>query len=274
MGKRLNDKSRDILAYRPKINFVEPDIEPGEILAKEEPPQREEISNTREKVKGLAKAVNTLATAVQARVDQKAKDMIIQLDPVTDAAVVQSVKRMYGHEPGMNPNQITYTQYKECKERMRKKGEELGARMKITEEDLAEARNKISAPTGAVTASITEGYLPNIKNPFVQFGGANTPAASNGGLRPELNKKAMIIDPIDMDVLQSYLVRIFVNAIWEKFIRPVFPDFVKDILPEELAEIPADGFSAEELVALGVPVFGYEKPEQAQPDTGATPEDI
>lgn len=264
MAKKLDYQSRGILSYRPNITFVEPEHISGEIEAEVEPAeQAEEIQEMRGKAKSLANAVNTLAAAVQAKADIKAKDMVIKLDPVADAATVASMKRMYGHEK-INPYEITYDQYKRCKERLREKGEELGERMVISTEDLQKVRDAISRPTGSLPGS--DSVLEGIVEPFNQLGGFNTEAARNGGLRPELQDDAQIIEPIDMEVLQAYLVRIFVNAIWEKFFLPLFGSLpvIGELLPEQLVEIPSDGYSAEELVSLGVPVIGYPKPGQEE----------
>ena len=261
MAKKLDFQDRSILSYRPNITFVEPEHKPGEIEALPEPDQAEEVQDLRDKAKRLANAVNTLAIAVQAKADIKAKDMVIKLDPVADAAVVASMKRMYGHEK-INPYEITYEQYKGCKDRLREKGEELGERMIISNDDIRKVKDAVSRPTGSLpgSQSVTEGVV----KPFTQLGGFNTEAAKNGGLRPELQNNAQIIEPIDMEVLQAYLVRIFVNAIWEKFFLPIFGSLpvIGELLPEELVEIPSDGYSAEELVSLGVPVIGYPKPGQ------------
>lgn len=296
MAKKLSDQSRDILSYRPNIAFVEPEQQPGFIEPIEIPTQIEEVQDLRDKAKRLAKAVNTLASAVQARADIKSKDMVIKLDPSADAAVVASVKRMYGHED-INPYEITYDQYRRCKERMREKGEELGERMIISPEDIQKVKDSVTKPASsfggrAVATSLDDIFgndpaAQNIKQvleekpptaqltadqidapPFNQLGGYNTEDAKNGGLRPELQDKGVVIPPIDMELLQAYLVRIFVNAIWEKFVYPLFKNLpiVGELLPEQLVTIPADGFSAEDLVELGVPVFGYPKPEQPEPD--------
>ena len=63
------------------------------------------------------------------------------------------------------------------------------------------------------------------------------------------------------------------NAIWEKFFLPIFGELpvIGELLPEQLVEIPEDGYSAQEMVNLGIPVFGYPKPDQ--PDA-TIPEDI
>lgn len=295
MAKKLSDQSRSILSYRPNISFVEPEQQPGFIEPIEEPIQTEEVQDVRDKVKRLAKAVNQLAASIQAKADIKSKNMTIKLDPIVDASVVASMKRMYGHEK-IDPYQITYAQYKKCKERLREKGEELGKRMIVSPEDLQKVKDSVTKPTSSFegrafkleevfgndlaaekirqsienkppSAQLTGDQIDNL--PFTQLGGFNTKEAKNGGLRPELQDKGIVIPPIDMEVLQAYLVRIFVNAIWEKFVYPLFSQLpvVGELMPEQLVEIPADGFSAQELVDLGVPVLGYPKPEQPNPDT-------
>jgi hypothetical protein len=274
MGKKLSEKSKNILSYRPRIEFIEPDQTPGKIEAIAIPAQREEVQDLRDQVKSLAKAVNTLAAAVQAKADIKAKNMVIKLDPITDAAVIASVKRMYGHTK-INPLEITYEQYRQCKERMRQKGEELGERMIVSEEAIKAIKDAVTKPSASLAGVMDIPDKPSYAQSsadavqaFNQFGGYNTEESSTGGLRPELQEQGVVIPPIDMDVLQAYIVRIFVNAVWEKFVYPLFKELpiVGELLPVQLVEIPSDGYSAEDLVSLGVPVFGYPKPEQPKPN--------
>lgn len=211
MAKRLDDTSRNILAYRPKIDFVEPEVEPGEITPIEVPVQLEEVADERKKVRQLAKAVNALATALQARVDEKAKGLVIKLDPKVDAQAVMAMRRMF---PGADPTRITFDQYKKCKEDMRKKGEEIGKKATITPEQVEKAiQDMATAAAGGAGVGGT----------FNQLGGFNTPDALNGGLRPELNKNAQIIEPLDIDEFQDIMMKILVNFLWKNFIKPVIP---------------------------------------------------
>jgi hypothetical protein len=237
----------DILEYRPTIAYDEPDAKPGDIDPYIEESKHDAQISLQTKAKSLAKSVNALATAIQARVDLKAAEAEVKLDKNTDAAIIASMKRMFGHD-AIDPTVITYEQYKSCKERMRKKGEELGQRTAITPESLNDVQQKIESSG----VSLSE---------FTGLGKAGTPEARNGGLRPELQKDGQLIEPIDVAQLQAYLVRIFVNAVWGKFLLPIFEQVpgMEGILPDQLAEIPPDGYSAQELVNLGIPVIGYEK---------------
>jgi len=141
MGYRLDDFDRSILEFRPKIAFVEPDQKPGEIEGIDYP-QIEDVQDAREKIKRLANAVNVLAGAVQARVDSKAKDMFISLDPTVDQDAIQAMKRRY---PGADPTKITYDQYRECKNGLRAHGEEVAKQAIVTPEQVAKARDDLYA---------------------------------------------------------------------------------------------------------------------------------
>lgn len=210
MAKKLDDASRDLLAYRPQINFVEPEVLPGEIEPLEDPVQLEDIAAERKKVRQLAKAVNALATATQARVDERAKGIIINLDPKVDAQAIMAMRRKF---PDSDPTQITYAQYKECKENMRKKGEEIGKKATISPQDVEKAlQDQAAAAAGE--------FAPGN---FNQLGGYNTPAAIDGGLRPELNTNAQIIEPLDIDEFQDIMMKVLVNFLWKNFIKPVIP---------------------------------------------------
>ena len=211
MAKKLDDASRGLLAYRPQINFVEPDVVPGEIDPIEVPTQLEDVAEARDKVRKLAKAVNVLATATQARVDEKAKGLIINLDPKVDAQAIMAMRRKF---PDNDPTQITYAQYKECKEDLRKKGEEIGKKATITPEQVEKAlQDQAAAAAGEA----------GVGGAFNQLGGYNTPAALDGGLRPEVNKDAQIIEPLDIDEFQDIMIKVLVNFLWKNFIKPVIP---------------------------------------------------
>lgn len=141
MGYRLDDFDRSILEFRPKIAFVEPDQKPGEIEGIDYP-QLEDVQDAREKIKRLANAVNVLAGAVQARVDNKAKDMFITLDPTVDQDTIQAMKRRF---PGADSTKITYAQYRECKNGLRTHGEEVAKQAIVTPEQVEKARDDLYA---------------------------------------------------------------------------------------------------------------------------------
>ena len=119
MTRDLDNDSRNILEQRPEINFVEPEVRPAEIKAG---PELETVENTVQDIHqlvALAEAVETLAAVVQARVDIKAENMIIKLDPSIDAQTIAAMRRMY---PDDDPTRISYENYRQCKENVRIKG--------------------------------------------------------------------------------------------------------------------------------------------------------
>lgn len=248
MSKRLDRTDRDILAFRPNIRYIEPDQQPGEIdPITPDSTQLETIQAERARLKQLAKAINALATATQAKADEKAKGMAIKLDPKVDATVIAAMKRMY---PDDDPTQITYDQYRECKERMIDKGRELGQKVLTTEEDVLAAAASMNRETAA------------------QMGGYGTTDARDGGLRPELDTKAQIIEPLDMDEFQDFLIRILVNFIWKNFIRPILPlppGIGLMMVPEQIASYP-NGMTTGDLVSMGIPILGEKKKKQEEPE--------
>lgn len=221
MTKRLDDNDRDLLSFRPKIDYVEPDIKPGLIdPIVEDVPQLEDIENRRRQVVRLAKAVDTLSAFLQARADEKAKDLKIKLDPAIDAAAIQAMARKF---PGSDPTQITYQQYRSCKDNMRDTGLNVARQALVTSDDVAKVRDD----------------AVNIQN--LKPGGYNTEAANNGGLRPELDRKMRIIEPLDIKDIQIKLICILVDFIWKNFILKAF-NFkivgkkISDFLPQKISK--------------------------------------
>jgi len=218
MAKRLDDESRELLAYRPDIKFIEPEVMPGEIEPIEVPVQLEEIEIERQKVRQLAKAVNVLATAIQARADERAKGMVIELDPKVDAQAVAAMRRKF---PDDDPTKITFEQYRSCKEDMRKRGEEIGKQASISPE---------------------------------QVDRATEPDATN--VRPELDKNSQIIEPLDIPKFQDIVTKILANDLWEKFILDALKPIpgAKSVLPDKLCEVPKDMVGM--MTGMGVSILG------------------
>lgn len=237
MAKEFDDKSRDILRFRPNIGFVEPDQEDQEIDPIEEGPQLEDLLEERKQVRQLAEAVNTLATAVQARVDDKAKEVSIKLDKDVDAQVVQCMRTCY---PDDDPYQITYAQYRSCKDKLRQFGIDTAKKTTLDNDALQKARDQASNSNQGII-----GRSP-------QIGGYNTEDSRNGGLRPELQNVNKIIDPVNMEEFQINMICILVNFIWKNFMMPVFNAAgipqpigisIGDLLPKKLCDpgIPGPG---------------------------------
>jgi len=210
---KLDTNSRDILKFRPNINFVEPDQEEGEIKAQPDPIPFEDIIDERKKIKAYADALKLLAELTQSLIDNEAEGQIIELDSGVDALTIQAMRRSY---PDADPNRIIYGQYKLCEDSIRDHGYKIGQNATITPEDVAKAREAL------------------LKNKDVPIGGLGTEASKNGGLRPELDKKNQIVKPIDLDKFKDELIKVLVNMLWKSFIKPILP---LPFLPDELVKV-------------------------------------
>jgi hypothetical protein len=220
MSRRLDDTSRDILEFRPQIEFVEPEVQPGPIQPIAAPEKLEDVLQKADETRKLAKAVDTLAAALQAKADLRAKDMIIKLDPRVDAPVIAAMKRAH---PGADPTIITYPQYAACKENQLQKGLDLAKQGLIDPEDIEKARASLG--TGADINGFDAGF--------------NSEEARTGGFRPERNEQNQIIAPLDMEETQDTLMKILVNFLWKNFIKPVIPvPPGVPALPDELVSTP------------------------------------
>lgn len=220
MTNKLDSKSRNLLNFKPNIVYIEPDQEKVPINPISIGIQPQEAEARIQKVQNLADTVNVLAAAVQAKVDAKAKDIKIKLDPKVDAATIAAMRR---HFPDADEDAITYDQYRECKDHFRTYADLVAKKSRTTFEEISLARNQLKA--GAIN-----------------IGGWGTPEASNGGLRPELEPKAVIVEPLDLDAFQNYLIRILVNYIWKHFLRPILSKAIPlgggALLPKELVKLP------------------------------------
>lgn len=201
MSRRLDETSRGILEFRPQIEFVEPDIEDGVIQPVVDPINAKDILDKADQTRKLAKAVDTLAAALQNKADLRAKDMVIKLDPNVDALVIQAMRRAH---PGFDPTVITYPQYAACKESQREKGLALAKQGLVSPEEIEKARQNLDTTVGFDSLF-------------------NSEAAKTGGLRPELNTKNQIVQPINMEEFQETLLEMLVNFLWKTFIKPIIP---------------------------------------------------
>ena len=236
MACRFDSTDRDILEFRPNIAFVEPDQQDGVIEGIDEV-QFEDVQESRARIKKLATAVNTLATAVQARVDQRCEDMFITLDKDADAEAVSAMLRRF---PGEDPYKITYSQYRACRSAIRAKGEEIGKQAIISPAQIEEARAKLAVGGAGM-------YTP---------GGFDKATTGSGGLRPERNTNSFIIPPVNIEKIQIDLICILVNYIWKNYIKK----FLSGIplvggavlaLPDKICDPGFDGDGLPGLYLLG-----------------------
>jgi hypothetical protein len=196
----INKRSKNILNFRPKINFVEPDQQDSPIEPQLEEATPLQIEEKRVQVKNLADSVNKLAQAVQFKIDNKSKDQIVILDSGVDNAVIRSLRRSY--PDANNFDRITYAQYKKCRDRLRDYAAGVSLRAAINQEEINSAKSQMDQ--GKYTV-----------------GGIGTEAATNGGLRPELDDKNRLIDPVDIEQFQEDLLIMLFNMLWDTFIKPI-----------------------------------------------------
>lgn len=238
MTREIDDQSRDILSFRPTIDFVEPAQEEQEILGRDDSPQEvEELDARNTRIKNLAKAVETLSAAVQAKVDRKAKDVVMRLDPIVDKQVIDAIKRQCPEVD--DSGTIPYSCYKKCKEIICAKGLEAAEKGTTSDEEISAAREEILAGSAKI-------------------GGLGTEEAVTGGLRPELYIKNQLIEPFNVPEFQNYLIRVLVNFIWKNFIKKAIPlpPGVPE-LPEQLAKVPPEfELQLSGIADLGVDVLG------------------
>jgi len=256
MPRDLPADDRGILEQRPNIAFVEPRVlpVPPRPIPAELPPV-EAVKNELAQTKALANAVDVLAGLIQARVNLKAKDMEIDLDPKIDAPVIGAMARAY---PDADSTVITYEQYIACKNKLLERGVQVAdqALVNSNPDVIAEARK----------APVTDDYEAAKKTALY-----GSKKAKRGGLRPELDENNMIIEPIDMDEFQKCMIKILTNYIWKKFIRPILfivlnamIPFSGFALPKKLTKCPK-GFKVKELLEAGAPILGEKKPKKQKP---------
>ncbi len=192
----LDAASRDILNFRPNISFVEPDSEPGIIDPVLEQLSFEDLQESRGRIKRFANAVNIMAAAIQARADERASGLVIKLDPNVDQEAIQAMRRKF---PDLDPTVIPYSVYRSVKGDIRSKGIAIGRQGIIQPDEIQKARDTLGT------------FIP---------GGFGTELANTGGLRPELDPRAQIIPPINVEQMQIDLICILVNFIWKNFVKP------------------------------------------------------
>jgi hypothetical protein len=170
MAKKDFSSTRGILNRKPKINFVEPEQVAGEQVpvVEVETPLLERKAQVQQLI-AQYKRVEQLSDLAQKRIDVRAKNMRICLDPRTDANIIDALHRKFGDVESC----VTYAQYKHCLDEISQIGQ----------------RNaKDLIPKAGVA------------DPFrTDLGGYTT---ENGTLRPEV-QFASPIEEIDQDKFQK-----------------------------------------------------------------------
>ena len=190
------DASRRALDFRPEIEFVEPDqIEVQPPLKK---PSRtlEEAKKALQGIIDSYREIEVMADLAQKRVDTRAQNFEIGLDPKTDVHVIAALMRHFPDKK--DPTKITFDDYKHCIEAMSK-----------------HARDSLS------TADASKAILDSNR---VDFGGLGLPPGLN---RPELDKDSQIVEPIDLDAFKIQQLK----ELFEALTSPI-QDLAKKVAEE------------------------------------------
>lgn len=214
----IDRRSKNLLDFRPKIEFIEPEQQDSPIIAAPDKTSLEEVNNKRLKIKNLADSVNNLAQAVQLKINDKSKDQLIILDSQVDNAVIRALRRSYPN--ASNFDRVTFEQYKKCRDSLREYSEKVALRSAISGADIDDAKDQMSSGKFIV-------------------GGIGTEEATNGGLRPELDEKNRLVEPLDMEGVQAELLKTLVNMLWKNFIAPLLKKLpiIGGAIPDELVRI-------------------------------------
>lgn len=114
MAKRKNQNfssQRDILNFRPLIQFVEPDQIQNENIVRIEPQTIDSIKSDTDKLIENYKQIEDLSNQAQAKIDLRAKNLVVKLDPAADGHIIEAIRR---HFRDPNKDTITYDDYREC----------------------------------------------------------------------------------------------------------------------------------------------------------------
>jgi hypothetical protein len=219
MTNKIDQNDLDIINFRPRILFTEPKVEsilPAETPA---PPDFVDMKDKWNQLGKLATAAGILAEAFQAKVDKKVENFTIGLNKNSDAAVIDAMRRRF---PNADPNEITFEQYRECRERMRDRGDAIGREM---------------APDLGKVKELRMDPGQKLPDGLISF---DDPDALRGlSTRPDLQSDKMPIEPINMEEFQETLFKKLMNLLWKKFIKaaisPLIPPPLNSMIPDEIA---------------------------------------
>lgn len=199
-AKRDFSSDRDIINFKPRISFVEPpQIEGEPPTAKPEPLTIDEVQRGIQELIDAYRRVEQIADITQARVDQRAKNLEINLDPLVDAPTIDSIKRAFPDKK--DPTKITFDDYRHCLGELNSHAENNVPT--LSQEDLDKALSD------------------KLKT---DFGGLGKPSGLN---RPELDSASQIIKPINIPEFQKEavegtfnLMKPLITSLIKKLVKP------------------------------------------------------
>ena len=178
----------DILNYRPVIEYVEPEQEPGEYGTGDgdAPMTIEDTRKETEDVIAGYKAVEELAKISKDRINSRIKaagGVSIQMDPVKDSPLIAAIKRQFPKEDG---SRITDDMYLECLRRMRESAPDAPS---VQQVDIQEA----------------------LKDPLrTNFGGSENPAGTN---RADIAALVDIVEPVDVEKFKDSMITQMIKTV-------------------------------------------------------------
>lgn len=212
--KTIGASDKGALAFRPKIEFVEPlftdGMEHGKAEVEESP---EQIKDKWDGLDRVALALAALAEAAQMIVDNKVGDFHIGLDPNYDGHVVDALKRRF---PGAESfDKVSYAQYRECRQALSEAGTAFADGAKITAEKVKEIRKNPLSQESALGFDL------------------DSPKAKFGLMRPELIANNMPVEKPNLEDEKQKLLAKLANMLWKQFIKPIIP---LPGLPDKIAD--------------------------------------
>ena len=183
------DEEDEILNFRPRIEFVEPDPEYYPPILVDEPDTIDGIRDRVQKLINGYDAVAKLVDVTQKRIDQRVKSgggFVTKLNPKRDVQAIAAMKRQC---PNSDPNQISFECYKK-------------------------ALNCLQQGAPAVPAVTASDITAAKSNPNkTAFGGVDN---QNGENRAELSSPGM--EPMDIEQFQKNAV-IALHKLMEPLIK-------------------------------------------------------
>ncbi|RLC08699.1 MAG: hypothetical protein DRI24_22955 [Deltaproteobacteria bacterium] len=174
------ERQNDILTFRPRINFVQPEQQPLDEFVDHEIELPDTIDTLRQQTEDLVEgyaAVVKLAEQAQRRIDDRVANsgnFSAKLDPKVDAAVIAAIKRC--HPEHEDSTTLTFGVYKDCLTRLRQNRPRVP---QVTAEDIKAAK----------------------EDPLrTDFGGYGNQHGEN---RPEISSAAGAVSPLDLSAFQA-----------------------------------------------------------------------
>ncbi|MAE81787.1 MAG: hypothetical protein CMB80_03545 [Flammeovirgaceae bacterium] len=233
MSNKLDYETRDLLEYRPDIQFIEPEVQseqpPEELYKTHIDPQTPVL--VAKGTQKFAENIEKIAESVQEEADKLSKGFCITLDRKRDYTAIMAMRR---HYPDDDPFKVCYEQYKQCKEHLR---------------EIA------NGTAGKMLTAVSEETIKKEKAAIGKaFGGGSTNRDLSAifesiGPRSDMRPSKDLLEPLDIEEFQDLALRQLANMLWKKFIKPVIPlPPGISFLPDEIAPMPKGAITPDQMM--------------------------